>query len=74
MKNKKTHNLLWKSSGVGFRYIIQYINPDSLGLQAGLEICMMELLKWKFRRTAGYRSVNCFSSKSEIYNDRRYGH
>ena len=25
-------------------------------------------------RTAGYRSVNCFSSKSEIYNDRRYGH
>ena len=36
---------------VGFRYYSVY-KSRQLGLQAGLEICMMELLKWKFRENS----------------------
>ena len=45
--------------GVGFRYYSVY-KSRQLGLTGWVR---------NF-----YRSVNCFSSKSEIYNDRRYGH
>ena len=50
--------------GVGFRYYSVY-KSRQLGLTGWVR---------SSGRTAGYRSVNCFSSKSEIYNDRRYGH
>ena len=54
--------------GVGFRYYSVY-KSRQLGLTG-----WVRNLYGSSGRTAGYRSVNCFSSKSEIYNDRRYGH